>query len=223
MPLEFSCPKCESPLRLANTGLAGKKIRCPKCSEVITVPAQELRKRRPKWPEPGNSRNRTRSPAAPRRPARPDSTTGKPKPRARMRTKATRTKATRGRDRRGRRGRPEPAKGNSTLMWVLIGVGGFVVLCGGCVTVVIVMMNQAVSSVKDAIEKVEKENKAAWPDQWEAGKIYQVADGGLTLTSRLTKTDANGTNSTNCSATRKGVSGANERRHHVHYSPGTPG
>jgi predicted Zn finger-like uncharacterized protein len=33
----FECPKCETTLR-AKSEIAGQQAKCPKCSEVITVP-----------------------------------------------------------------------------------------------------------------------------------------------------------------------------------------
>ena len=32
------CPGCKAPLKLANPPTAGKKIRCPNCQAVFTVP-----------------------------------------------------------------------------------------------------------------------------------------------------------------------------------------
>lgn len=40
MPISLSCPSCDRGLKVKDE-LAGRKIRCPKCSKVITVPADE--------------------------------------------------------------------------------------------------------------------------------------------------------------------------------------
>ena len=40
MPISLTCPSCERGLKVKDE-LAGRKIKCPKCSEVITVPADE--------------------------------------------------------------------------------------------------------------------------------------------------------------------------------------
>jgi predicted RNA-binding Zn-ribbon protein involved in translation (DUF1610 family) len=36
----MNCPGCQTPLRLRED-LAGKKIKCPRCGQVVTVPAEE--------------------------------------------------------------------------------------------------------------------------------------------------------------------------------------
>jgi predicted Zn finger-like uncharacterized protein len=41
MATTLSCPGCQTPLRLRED-LAGKKIKCPRCGQVITVPAEEI-------------------------------------------------------------------------------------------------------------------------------------------------------------------------------------
>lgn len=40
MPTTLKCPGCDSSLRLRDD-LAGKKIKCPRCEEIITVPMPE--------------------------------------------------------------------------------------------------------------------------------------------------------------------------------------
>ena len=40
MPISLTCPSCERGLKVKDE-LAGRKIKCPKCSEVIAVPANE--------------------------------------------------------------------------------------------------------------------------------------------------------------------------------------
>lgn len=54
MPLSLTCPECNSTLRLSQAVTPGKKVKCPRCSEVFAAPtddAQALRsgesKRRP--------------------------------------------------------------------------------------------------------------------------------------------------------------------------------
>jgi LSD1 subclass zinc finger protein len=41
MPTTMSCPGCQTPLRLRED-MGGKKIKCPRCGQVITVPAEEI-------------------------------------------------------------------------------------------------------------------------------------------------------------------------------------
>jgi predicted Zn finger-like uncharacterized protein len=41
MPATINCPGCQSPLRLRDE-LAGKKIKCPRCGHVLTVPDVEV-------------------------------------------------------------------------------------------------------------------------------------------------------------------------------------
>ena len=40
MPITIQCPQCDNKLKVADTS-AGKKVRCPACSAVISVPAAE--------------------------------------------------------------------------------------------------------------------------------------------------------------------------------------
>ncbi len=41
MPIQMTCPACQASLKLAKPGLAGKLIRCPKCTKTVRVPAEE--------------------------------------------------------------------------------------------------------------------------------------------------------------------------------------
>ncbi len=41
MPDKMNCPGCQTSLRL-RADLAGKKIKCPRCAQVIVVPAEEI-------------------------------------------------------------------------------------------------------------------------------------------------------------------------------------
>ncbi|MCZ6690133.1 MAG: hypothetical protein O7H41_11055 [Planctomycetota bacterium] len=43
--IEFNCSACETRLRV-NGALGGRKVRCPKCRDVISVPKQETTTRR---------------------------------------------------------------------------------------------------------------------------------------------------------------------------------
>lgn len=40
MPLEFNCPMCKAALRVKDEH-AGKKMKCPKCAKVVSIPAAE--------------------------------------------------------------------------------------------------------------------------------------------------------------------------------------
>jgi predicted Zn finger-like uncharacterized protein len=40
MPISLTCPECESTLRVRDE-LAGKKVKCPRCAEVVRVPDGE--------------------------------------------------------------------------------------------------------------------------------------------------------------------------------------
>jgi LSD1 subclass zinc finger protein len=39
MPTTMNCPGCRNPLRLRD-GLAGRTIKCPRCAQIIAVPAE---------------------------------------------------------------------------------------------------------------------------------------------------------------------------------------
>ena len=41
MPTKMNCPGCQTPLRLRED-MAGKKIKCPRCAQVVAVPAAKL-------------------------------------------------------------------------------------------------------------------------------------------------------------------------------------
>jgi hypothetical protein len=60
----FRCPECEAALKLARALEPGKRIKCPKCGAVVTVPASEEERQ----PEPAPTA--VRKPAA-RKPATP--------------------------------------------------------------------------------------------------------------------------------------------------------
>jgi predicted Zn finger-like uncharacterized protein len=40
MAISFTCPSCESDLRLKDE-LAGRKVKCPRCGDVIAIPADD--------------------------------------------------------------------------------------------------------------------------------------------------------------------------------------
>ncbi len=40
MPIKFDCPECGKPLSIKDE-LAGRRIKCPRCSEPVTVPEEE--------------------------------------------------------------------------------------------------------------------------------------------------------------------------------------
>ena len=50
MPIEVTCPECDKELRLKDE-LAGKKVKCPGCAEVLAVPSGE----KPSWLKHGAS------------------------------------------------------------------------------------------------------------------------------------------------------------------------
>ena len=44
MPLEFPCPTCQMALRLPDGARSTNQVRCPRCGEIITVPAEPVAK-----------------------------------------------------------------------------------------------------------------------------------------------------------------------------------
>src|SRR6188474_891081 len=38
MAITFTCPSCHATMRLANDALAGKTIKCPRCSQAVKIP-----------------------------------------------------------------------------------------------------------------------------------------------------------------------------------------
>jgi phage FluMu protein Com len=75
MPTRFPCPSCNVILKLTIPVAAGKKIKCPKCAAVVTVPADEEAPAAPPGPAAP-----LRKPVAPPRAEAPRPTAGSPKP-----------------------------------------------------------------------------------------------------------------------------------------------
>jgi uncharacterized Zn finger protein (UPF0148 family) len=55
MPISFSCPACDRPLKVKDE-LAGRKVKCPKCGEGVVVPAEEEDEKAAVGPPPKKSR-----------------------------------------------------------------------------------------------------------------------------------------------------------------------
>jgi predicted Zn finger-like uncharacterized protein len=204
--LQFSCPACQSPLRLANDSLAGKKVRCPKCGAVVTVPAPEP------GPAPAIPNLELPEPEAPPAPVgavdltpaqpipvQPLDEDPPPRPHADEGPPRRRRDPDEGPPRRRhyddeppprRRRRERTGGGGNSLLWILLGVGGgLVVLCGGMIVVIVIVINQGVNAARQAEQARQDREKEALTDQWERGRAYEVPPGGLVLKSRLTTTD----------------------------------
>ena len=74
MPITFKCPACEKPVR-APDNLEGRKVKCPQCGQVVTVPAAKT-----------EGKPEATSGAGPRRPERsepPGDVEDRPRPKRR--------------------------------------------------------------------------------------------------------------------------------------------
>ncbi len=148
MPIEFSCSECERPIRVRDE-LAGKRIKCPGCSEAVTVPEEDA-------PPPPKKSGLRAAPAAPARRRAEDEEDDRPRRPARGRddededdrprrpSRARDEDEDEGRPRKGRgrdddededdRPRKKPKKQGGSGMLMVLGIGGGVLgllLIGG--------------------------------------------------------------------------------------------
>ncbi len=148
MPIEFSCGECDRPIRVKDE-LAGKRIKCPGCSEAVTVPEEDA-------PPPPKKSGLRAAPAAPARRRAEDEEDDRPRRPARGRddededdrprrpSRARDEDEDEGRPRKGRgrdddededdRPRKKPKKQGGSGMLMVLGIGGGVLgllLIGG--------------------------------------------------------------------------------------------
>lgn len=89
-----NCPSCSAALKIANPDLAGKKVKCPKCSTLFQLPQLE----KPDSDAVGESDHPVREKAEERRPTKPkrrfeDDEDSEDEPRARPKRKETATES----------------------------------------------------------------------------------------------------------------------------------
>jgi hypothetical protein len=133
----FTCPDCDSTVRLKQTVAGGKKVRCPKCDSVVVVPDDE--------DEEEDRRTSIKAGAsAPRRSRDAD---GEDEDRPRRKSRR-RDEDDDDEDDRPRKKKKKKSGGVPVLVWVLLGV---LVLAGGGVGIYF-----AVSSGKDKEQETAK-------------------------------------------------------------------
>src|SRR5437867_163018 len=69
----ITCPSCNSVLKLGQPLAAGKRVKCPKCAALISVPAEEVNEDEPSVPAPPRRKAGTPQPGkVKQRPVEPD-------------------------------------------------------------------------------------------------------------------------------------------------------
>jgi predicted Zn finger-like uncharacterized protein len=153
MPIRTTCPNCRTAYTLADN-LAGKKVRCKNCDEVIAVrgaaPAREAEDRIQKGSsEAATSRIRSEEePARPRRRTRDDDR--EPRPRKKGRSSA------------------------SMMIGLGVGVFALVLVCGGIITAVVWWGRSAALNVTSLVDDLS----GAWPEPM-AGPMGRFPGGGM--------------------------------------------
>jgi WD40 repeat protein len=204
MPIKFPCPSCRSVLRLASAALAGKKSRCPKCKALITVPApdpeaaaEEAALEALRGDDPATSA--ADEPARDEAPDQAAADTGWGWTGAQPPAKpASRPAAVpEGWGGMGDDGAPLPPSGkrarpgrNPVVTALLAAAAGFVLICAIGIGVIAWLFREPSHDDKARDQNVQETIDPNWPDQWVQDRVYQVPDGGLTVTSRLRPTDA---------------------------------
>ncbi len=199
--IEFNCPACQATLRLGNPALAGKKIKCPKCGAVVTVPApaepelpmMELAEPEMLEPEPVPAAIRP----AGRRPPAPADEDEAPPSRGPRRGEEDDEDAPRPRRRRQQQQVSQAPSRNALI------IGGIVLavsLCGGCVGVVwwaiSAASNAANDLAKDMRKDVRKDKDKEFVPKQQDGQpkdkdfIYDVGPAGVNIMDRLAVTDS---------------------------------
>lgn len=139
MPIRTTCPNCQTPYTLADN-LAGKKVRCKNCEEVIAVragaPAREAEGRIQKGSsQPATSRVRSEEePAQPRRRTRDDDREARPR----------------------KKGRSSA----SLLIGLGVGVFALVLVCGGIITAVVWWGRSAAVNLTSLVDDLS----GPWPE-----------------------------------------------------------
>lgn len=153
MPIRTTCPNCRAAYTLADD-LAGKKVRCKNCDEVIAVrgaaPAREAEQRIQKGSGQATT-SRVRSEEEPVRPRR----------------------GTRDDDRELR---PRKKGRSSAGMMIGLGVGVFalVLVCGGIVTAVVLWGRSAALNLTSVVDDLS----GAWPEPM-VGPMGRFPGGGM--------------------------------------------
>lgn len=150
MPITVACPDCNAKLN-APESAAGKRVKCPKCAKILTVPDNEFE-------VVGEDEEFEVVDDAPKKAVKrvvaDDDEDDRPR-RRREEDDEDDEEEDRPRKKKGKKGKKAPAKKSNTLMYVLVGVGICILLgCGG--------MFWAVGKVRDAASKVKAEMDAAW-------------------------------------------------------------
>jgi hypothetical protein len=112
MPIEVVCPQCRKTLRVGDH-VAGKKIRCPACQGIVSVPAEEIVEVAKVYEEPEPAPVRP----APPRAQRPDSRAG-------SRPSPSRDRSQGSQDERPKRGRRALRKPRNSRDYVHTQCGG---------------------------------------------------------------------------------------------------
>ena len=160
MPIRTTCPNCRAAYTLADD-LAGKKVRCKNCDEVIAVrgaaPAREAEQRIQKGSSQTTTsrvRSEEEEPARPRRRTRDDD----------------------------REPRPRKKGRSSAGMMIGLGVGVFalVLVCGGIVTAVVLWGRSAAVSLPGLVDDLS----GPWPEPGGGpmGRFPGGMAGGMSVT-----------------------------------------
>jgi hypothetical protein len=151
MPLTVPCD-CGKLLQVKDS-LAGKRIRCPGCQAVLTVPAAD--EEPTEEPEP----------VAPARAARPPKPAARPQPEADEEDEAERPRG------KGQDWKAKPKTSSANLL-VLLGLGGAIVVLVGAAVAVLVIMNLPLDTKKPepqaARSSAEKKEENAGSKKQEA-------------------------------------------------------
>jgi phage FluMu protein Com len=137
----FRCPECDAVLKLARALEPGKRIKCPKCAAVVTVPDQEEEEPRPE-PAPAAIRKPAARKAAPPVPKEDSDAPAPPRKQAARKAAPREDDDEAGepdqqeRPRRRSKASKKPAM-SPVLLWSLIGGGGAVVVLAVVLVIVL--------------------------------------------------------------------------------------
>jgi hypothetical protein len=148
----FTCPACHGVLRLANPVAPGKRIRCPKCAEVVIVPEPEEEEALAIAPAPNTAAKAKSARPIPEERDENDEDSARPRQRRRARK-----------------------KGNQVLLWSLVGSG---VLVLGVIALVVYLLTRPPASDS----KKPDSDKDAGPTEIELPPDVRKAAVGLAET-----------------------------------------
>lgn len=167
MPIDVSCPSCSGSFKVKDE-YAGKRAKCPKCGEPMTIPAADFEMADD---EPAPAPARTAKPVAAKKPKPADDEPDE-KPRGRKRPaddegdEKPRAKKNRDDDededdkprKKGKGGGGPPKKKGSALPLILGIVGGVLLVCGGgCAGVWFLVIKPTADQVNAGITKYQQE------------------------------------------------------------------